>query len=98
MLVATDGPVIVVEGEPRSCDRGGAGEVLGEDTGVGAILAQAVARFNGGHGLAEVRRGVVSHLETLGATMIGGDATDQLGKLYVGTIHGYCFRLLHRPD
>ena len=25
---------------------------------------------------------------------VGGDATDQLGKLYVGTIHGYCFRLL----
>lgn len=25
---------------------------------------------------------------------VGGDAADQLGKLYVGTIHGYCFRLL----
>src|SRR3954466_3326930 len=25
---------------------------------------------------------------------IGASATDQLGRLYVGTIHGYCFRLL----
>lgn len=25
---------------------------------------------------------------------VGDDAGDQLGKLYVGTIHGYCFRLL----
>ena len=31
---------------------------------------------------------------------IGPSATDQLGRLYVGTIHGYCFRLLqtHVPQ
>ena len=27
-------------------------------------------------------------------TRIGPSATDQLGRVYVGTIHGYCFRLL----
>src|SRR3954470_8695811 len=33
-------------------------------------------------------------------TRIGPSATDQLGQLYVGTIHGYCFRLLrtHVPQ
>jgi DNA helicase-2/ATP-dependent DNA helicase PcrA len=33
-------------------------------------------------------------------TRIGPTATDQLGRLYVGTIHGYCFRLLqtHVPQ
>lgn len=33
-------------------------------------------------------------------TRIGPSATDQLGRLYVGTIHGYCFRLLqtHVPQ
>src|SRR3954452_16635792 len=25
---------------------------------------------------------------------MGATATDQLGRVYVGTIHGYCFRLL----
>ena len=31
---------------------------------------------------------------------LGRAATDQLGRLYVGTIHGYCFRLLqtHVPE
>jgi DNA helicase-2/ATP-dependent DNA helicase PcrA len=28
------------------------------------------------------------------AAKLGAAATDQLGRLYVGTIHGYCFRLL----
>ena len=32
--------------------------------------------------------------------LLGHSATDQLGRLYVGTIHGYCFRLLqtHVPQ
>jgi DNA helicase-2/ATP-dependent DNA helicase PcrA len=34
------------------------------------------------------------------ATVMGPSASDQLGRLYVGTIHGYCFRLLqtHVPE
>ena len=28
------------------------------------------------------------------AATLGDDATDQLGRLFVGTIHAYCFRLL----
>lgn len=27
---------------------------------------------------------------------LGAQALDQLGKLYVGTIHGFCFRILQR--